>query len=177
MAVAKKRKATKRKVGAVAKRRTTRRIAAPRRRTTRRRKVGGIDSDIMTPLAVVGGLIGARFIQKMLPTSISTQTQAIIMTGIGFGGYMFLKDKLAKDVSTGVAASGVLSLAQGFGIVSGLTANGQNPYVLGAPNRPRRRMPARIHGVNPGRIQAPNPIRKMGFAQSQLMPMIVGSMG
>jgi hypothetical protein len=146
-------------------------VAAPHRKTTRRRKVGEIQTDFKTPLLITAGLIGAKFIGNQLPTTISGETKAIIMAGIGFGGYMFIKNKDAKDVLAGVAASGVLSLGQKYlpSSLQGVTSNGQNPYVIGASHRHRA---ARVHG-----IAAPQPIRKMGYSQTQLTPFVVGAMG
>ena len=158
-------------VGAPKRRRRTHvKHAAPRRR----RRVGGIgktDTDFATPLAVVAGLVGSRFLQKMLPTTIKPQTQAIILTAAGAGGYMFLKNKTAKAAATGVFANGALTLLQGFGVINGLTNSGQNPYVIGAVKhhaRPRRRVGAML--------DAPQPIRRIGAAASYI-PMVVGGMG
>ena len=172
--MATKRKATKRKATHHTRRRRvhgTTVVAAPHRKTTRRRKVGAIETDFKTPLLITAGLIGAKFIGNQLPASITGQTKSIVMAGIGFGGYMFIKNKDAKDVLAGVAASGVLSLAQSYLPTSlqGITSNGQNPYVIGASHRYRA---ARVHG-----IAAPQPIRKMGYAQTQLTPFVVGAMG
>jgi hypothetical protein len=168
------RKKAKRKVGMV------HRSASPRRRTThrkttaprRRRRVGGIgkpNTDIMEPLAVLAGVVGAKFIANMLPSTLSAQTKGIIMTGAGLGTTMFLKDKTIKAVGMGVFASGGLQLLQGFGVLNGLTNSGQNPFVIGARNmRPVRK----IAGANT--MRAPKPLAKLG---NQYIPMVMGSIG
>jgi len=164
--MATKKRAAK-KVGAVhhkRRKRTVTRHAAPRRR--RVSGIGKMETDFATPLAVVGGLVGARFLQKMLPASIKPQTQGIIMAGIGAAGFMMLKNKTAKAASTGVFASGTLSLLQGFGVINGITTSGQNPYVIGAVHGRRRKM---------GNVlDAPAPTRRIGAAN---IPFVMGNTG
>ena len=105
---------------------------------SRRRKVGAINSDIMQPLAILGGVVAGRLLTKVMPASISAKTQPIIVAAAGIAGFMFLKNETAKNVAGGIFAVGGLSLIQSMGVLNGLTDSGQNAYTVGAQNRQYR---------------------------------------
>lgn len=133
----------------------------------RRRKVGAIQTDIMQPLTILGGVVAGRLLSKVMPSSVSTKTQPIIVAAAGLAGFMFLKNSTAKLLSAGVFASGGLQLVQSMGIINGLNSYQSAPFVVGGNNQ--RRM---YNRPNQRRIagNGQQPQRQ----QQSLVPMVVG---
>jgi len=107
-------------------RRRTSRAATPARRKTRRvsRKRGMLSeffdprsaqAAAMVTLEGAAGGVGAHFLGKILPTSISAQNKGIIQVGAGFVTAAMLKRPI---LGAGMAAVGVVDLLRGVGFLA-----------------------------------------------------------
>ena len=107
-------------------RRRTSRAAAPARRRTRRvsRKRGMLSeffdpksaqAAAMVTLEGAAGGVGAHFLGKILPASISAQNKGIIQVGDGFVTAAMFKRPI---LGAGMAAVGVVDLLRGVGFLA-----------------------------------------------------------
>jgi len=107
-------------------RRRTSRAATPARRKTRRvsRKRGMLSeffdprsaqAAAMVTLEGAAGGVGAHFLGKIMPTSISAQNKGIIQVGAGFVTAAMLKRPI---LGAGMAAVGVVDLLRGVGFLA-----------------------------------------------------------
>jgi len=107
-------------------RRRTSHAATPARRKTRRvsRKRGMLSeffdprsaqAAAMVTLEGAAGGVGAHFLGKILPTSISAQNKGIIQVGAGFVTAAMLKRPI---LGAGMAAVGVVDLLRGVGFLA-----------------------------------------------------------
>jgi len=121
-------------------RRKTRRAAAPARRRTRRvsRKRGMLSeffdprsaqAAAMVTLEGAAGGVGAHFLGKILPATISAQNKGIIQVGAGFVTAAMLKRPI---LGAGMAAVGVVDLLRGVGFL----AEGDYNYANGMDSLP-----------------------------------------
>jgi hypothetical protein len=122
-------------------RRRTSRAATPARRKTRRvsRKRGMLSeffdprsaqAAAMVTLEGAAGGVGAHFLGKILPTSISAQNKGIIQVGAGFVTAAMLKRPI---LGAGMAAVGVVDLLRGVGF---LAEDGNFDYASGMDSLP-----------------------------------------
>jgi hypothetical protein len=106
--------------------RRRKRSAAPKRR--RRRSVGAVASSknvLMTVAGIAGGAIAARLIGNYAGKMGGGLNPKIVSAGqvaLGIFFPKFVKGKLGQDLGAGMVAVGGLSLAQSFGIISGIGA-------------------------------------------------------
>jgi hypothetical protein len=122
MAIRRRKKTT----AAPRRRRTTTKAAAPARRRTRRvsRKRGMLSeifdarsasAGAMITLEGAAGGVGAHFLGKILPNTMSPQYKALVQLGAGFATATLLK---RPNLGAGMAAIGTVDLLRGVGFLA-----------------------------------------------------------
>ena len=135
-----RRRTTRKRATTTRKRTRSTRAAAPARRTTRRvsRKRSMLSeffdpksaqAAAMVSLEGAAGGVGAHFLGKVLPASLSAQNKGIITIGAGFVATAMFK---RPNLGAGMAAVGAVDLLRGVGFL----AEGDYNYANGMDSLP-----------------------------------------
>lgn len=135
-----RRRTTRKRATTTRKRTRSTRAAAPARRTTRRvsRKRSMLSeffdpksaqAAAMVSLEGAAGGVGAHFLSKVLPASLSAQNKGIITIGAGFVATAMFK---RPNLGAGMAAVGAVDLLRGVGFL----AEGDYNYANGMDSLP-----------------------------------------